>query len=106
MAGGSGVVGQGGVVDHLADLGLVRVLEQPQVVDAGGLDRRGGVGFDRGVDVAADVVRAARPMGPALVLDLDDGQVERGEQQIDGAADQGRVDLDSGCRAATPSRTR
>ena len=51
------VVGQGRVVDRLADLGLVRVLEQPQVVDAGGLDRRGGVGFDRGVHVAADVVR-------------------------------------------------
>jgi hypothetical protein len=28
-----------------------------------------------------------------LVLDLDDGQVERGEQHVDGAADEGRVDL-------------
>ena len=41
-----------------------------------------------------------RPMGcgaarhrPALIFDLDDGQVERGEQQVHRAADQRRVDL-------------
>ena len=82
------VVGERGVVDRLTHLGLVRVLEQPQVVDAGGVDRGGGAGFHRGVDVAADGVRDGAAHRPALVFDLDDGQVERGEQQVDDAADQ------------------
>ena len=43
-----GVLGERGVVDRLAHLLLVRVVEQPQVVDAGGVDRGGRVGFDRG----------------------------------------------------------
>jgi hypothetical protein len=45
--GGLGV-GEGGVVDLLADIGLVGVFEQVQVVDAGGLDRAGFLGLDRG----------------------------------------------------------
>ena len=86
-------VGQCWVVDGLAYLGLVRGLQQPQVVDAGGFHRRGGVRFHRGVHVAADGVRDGAAHRPALVFDLDDGQVERGEQQVDGAPDQRRVDL-------------
>jgi hypothetical protein len=43
--------------------------------------------------VAADVVRDGSAHGPALVFDLDDGQVERSEQQVDGAPDQRGVDL-------------
>ena len=70
-------VGQCWVVDGLAHLGLVRGLQQPQVVDAGGFHRRGGVRFHRGVHVAADGVRDGSAHGPALVFDLDDGQVER-----------------------------
>ena len=49
-------------------------------------------GFHRGVHVAADVVDGSAH-GPALVFDLDDGQVERSEQQVDGAPDQRGVDL-------------
>ena len=87
------VVGERGVVDRLTHLGLVRVVEQLEVVDAGGVGRGGGAGLDRGVHVAVDAVRGGASHGPALVFDLDDGQVERGEQQVDDAADQRRVDL-------------
>ena len=50
-------------------------------------------GFTAGCTWRPMRVRDGAAHGPALVFDLDDGQVERGEQQIDGAADQGRVDL-------------
>ncbi len=50
-------------------------------------------GFHRGVHVAADAVRDGAAHRPALVFDVDDGQVERGEQQIHDAPDQACVDL-------------
>lgn len=74
--------------------GLVAgLVEQVQIVDTGGLDRFAGLGCDVGVDVAGDGVRAGLPHRPALVLHFDHGQVERDEQQIDGAPDQGGVHL-------------
>jgi len=87
------VVGKGEIVDRLTHVGLMCLLEQVQVVDAGGFDWGSGAGFDRRVHVAADGVRDGPAHRLALVLDLDDGQVERGEQQIHDAADQGGVDL-------------
>jgi hypothetical protein len=87
------VVSEGEIVDRLTHVGLMCLHQQVQVVDAGGADRRNGAGFDRGVGVAADGVADGPAHRPALVLDLDDGQVERGEQQIHDAADQGGVDL-------------
>jgi hypothetical protein len=45
------------------------------------------------VGVAADVVRDGQTHGPAVHTDLDRGQVERVEDQLDAAAGQGRVDL-------------
>ena len=69
------------------------LFEQSQVVDAGGLDRAGVGGLDRGVDVAADVVRDGPAHHAALVFDLEDGQVERGEQHVDGAPDERGVDV-------------
>ena len=90
---GGVVVGERGVVDRLTHLGLVRGLQQVQVVDSGGLHRCTGAGFDRGVGVAADGVRDCAAHRLALVFDLDDGQVERGEQQVHQAAGQRGVDL-------------
>jgi hypothetical protein len=45
------------------------------------------------VDVAADPVRDRDPHRPALVADLEGGQVERVEHDLDRAADQRGVDL-------------
>ena len=50
--------------------------------------RDGRPGFHRGVHVAADAVRTARPIARPWYSTVDDGQVERGEQQIHDAADQ------------------
>ena len=86
-------VGERGVVDRLTHLGLVRVVEQLQVIDAGGVDRGDGAGLHRGMHVAVDAVWGGASHGPPLVFDLDDGQVERGEQQVDDATDQRGVDL-------------
>src|SRR2546425_132810 len=71
------VVGEGGEVDGAADVGVVGGLYQAQVVDAGGLHRCGGLGFDVGVGVAFDLVGYRLAHRAALVLDLDAGQVER-----------------------------
>jgi hypothetical protein len=45
------------------------------------------------VDVPADPVRHAQAHRPALVADLDLGEVERVEDQLDGHPDQRGVDL-------------
>ena len=88
---GGTLVGQRGVVDGLAHLGVVGPLQQSQVVDAGGLDGAGRLGFDGRVHVPGDLVRDRLAHRAALVLDLDEAQVERGEQCIDGATGQGGV---------------
>ena len=53
----------------------------------------GGFGSGLGVGVAADVVRDRQPHRRAGEPDLDAGQVERVEHQLDFPADQRRVDL-------------
>ena len=56
----------------------------PDVVDAGGGGGRGGLlGAGFGVGVAADDVRDGLPGGAALPADLDAGQVEGVEDQLD-----------------------
>jgi hypothetical protein len=69
-------------------------VDQGEVVDAGRGGGRGwllGAGF--GVGVPADDMRDGLPGGRALPADLDGGQVERVEDQLDLAAGQGGVDL-------------
>ena len=56
------VVGEGEIVDRLAHVGLMCLLQQVQVVDAGGFDRGSDLGFDRGVGVAADGVAEGPPI--------------------------------------------
>jgi hypothetical protein len=51
------------------------------------------VGFDVGVGVTFDPVGCGLAHRAGLVLDLDAGQVERVEQQVDLAAGQAGVDL-------------
>ncbi len=67
-----------------AEAGVVGGVDQPHVVDAGrGAGGGGLLGAGFGVGVAADDVRDRLPGGPALPADLDAGQVERVEDQLD-----------------------
>jgi hypothetical protein len=77
------VVDEGGVVDLRLQLGAVGGIEDPQVVDPGGL-RLGALpavaGAGLGVPVAADDERDGLARGLALVPHLDTGQVEGGRR--------------------------
>ena len=89
-------VSQGGVVDLCGELVVVGGLQQLQVVHPsrrGRRGRRGRFGSGLGVGVAADAMRDRQPHRRAVVADLDGGQVERVEDQLDLAAGQGWFDL-------------
>jgi len=89
-AGWFGLVGQQRVGDALAAFGSQTLLDQAEVVDPGRWARRGGhLGLGGRVDVAADHRRGGRSHGAALVADLNPGQVEGVEDQLDAGADQG-----------------
>jgi hypothetical protein len=82
-------------LDAVGEFGGVLGLDQVQVVDPGP-DRLGGcgvVGSGLGVDVASDDVRDRVAHGAAVPADLDPGQVERVEDELDLAPDQHGVDL-------------
>lgn len=82
------------MVHAVGQLGLMRDLDQPRVVDAGGLRwRRGGFGFGLGMSVMPEVVRDRQAHRRAGQTHLDACVVERVEHQLDLAADQRRVDL-------------
>ena len=67
-----------------ASSGVVGGVDQPDVVDASGRGRRGGLlGPGLGVGVAADDVRDRLSGGVAVPAHLDDGQVEGVEDQLD-----------------------
>ena len=68
--------------------------EQREVVDAGGRRNRDGVGSGHGVGVAADDAGDTGAHRPALVADVDGGEVERVEDALDAAADEDGVDLE------------
>src|SRR5664279_1619510 len=90
-----GVLGQRGVVHgRNTQRGSVSVADQPEVVDSG-VRRRVGTGFGFGarVDVAPDLVADRDTHVPALVADLQIGQVEGVEDELDAASDQGGVDF-------------
>lgn len=67
-------------------------LDELEVVDPGGRCGWRLVGAGVRVHVPADAVRHAGSHGPALIADVDPGQVERVEDDLDAAADQGGVD--------------
>src|SRR5215472_2655068 len=95
-AAAGGGVDEGGVVDLGLQAGAVGLVEDAQVVDAGGLGLGALLavaGAGLGVPVAADEERDGFPGGLALVPHVDVGQVEGVEDQLDGAADQRGVDL-------------
>lgn len=83
------------VVDPLPELRGALGVDQPQVVDPGrrrrGRDRGLGLGF--GVRVPGDQVRDRLAEGAAAEADVDVGQVEGVEDQLDLTADQRRVDV-------------
>src|ERR1019366_2902381 len=73
-----------------AQRGGVSVADQGEVVDPGRWRRVGaGLGFSARVDVAPDVVADRDTHLAALVADLEVGQVEGVEDELDAASDQG-----------------
>src|SRR5438876_7677793 len=90
------VVDEGGVVDLGLQVGAVGGVEDPQVVDPGGLRLlalAAVTGAGLGVPMTADDERDGLASGLALVPHLDAVQVERVEDQLHDAPDEGRVDL-------------
>jgi hypothetical protein len=81
-AGGAAIVrvaDEGGVVDLRLQLGAVGGIQDPQVVDPGGLRllaRPAVAGAGLGVPVAGDDERDGLARGPALVPHVDIGQIE------------------------------
>ena len=89
--------GEGGVVDAGAggaELGLVDLGDEAGVVDPGrGRQLGWGLGSGLEVGVAPDPVRDRGAGRDTAQPDLDAGEVERVEHQLDAAPDQQRVDL-------------
>jgi hypothetical protein len=79
--------GQVGVVDPGGELGAVLRGDQREVVDPGRGGRWGQVGAGVGVDVPSDPVRDRGPHRPALVANLQAGEVERVEPPDSNRAD-------------------
>ena len=94
---GIGVVtGEVGEVDRPAGGLVVLGFEQGQVVDPGGCRRVVVVvaaAVDPGVDMGRDLVDDSVSEALAVVTDLDAGEIERVEDQLDPTADKGRVHL-------------
>ena len=75
------------------DLGVALVGEQLEVVDPGRRGRRRELALGLRMGVPADHERHREPERAVLVADLDPGEVERVEHQLDLATDERRVDL-------------
>ncbi len=76
-----------------AQLGVALLGEQLEVVDPGPVGGRRELARGLWVGVAADLKRDRGPERPVLIADLDPGQIERVEHQLDLPADERRVDL-------------
>ncbi len=88
------MAGQVVVVDGPLVALVVGGVDQAEVVDAGARDLAGvHAGDGVGVHAAAEHVGGGGAHGPSGVADVDVGQVERVEDQLDDAADQGGVDF-------------